>query len=482
MGVQEKFAAMRFNDRPIAVPMLDNEALVLEQGAITADYENKPGQRLSDLHPNIADFRMIPTERYFSADEAKKEWDRLWTKAWLVAGRASDIPNVGDWFRFEIGAESLIIVRSATNKVQAFYNTCKHRGNELVNEDFGKAAQAFTCIVHSWRWNLAGRNVRVTDRENFSPEVLCGDLNLSAVHAHEWGGFVFINMAENPVSFEEYYGPLLPMLASYKMEDMFVVKDLSVEVPANWKTVTNVFNESYHAHATHPQIKPSVDDYYIQSDFYPNGHNRHLFPIGVVSPRWPDDETVNDSLAYFLMEAGVDPASYKGDAKTVRRALQRAKRQPDNPYGLDYGGYTDNQLTDDWNPSLFPNVTLNLHPEGVLFMRMRPHPTNPERAFYDAWVLSARLGPGQRPPAYMGVEPDVDVTGATRPARLRTTSEDPRGGDVVDQDVANMVTLQKGMHSRGLGGFIRLSEQEKRIQHFYAELELYLTGPKGDGK
>ncbi|GLR67137.1 hypothetical protein GCM10010909_18180 [Acidocella aquatica] len=306
--------------------------------------------------------------------------------------------------------------------------------------------------------------------------------SVAGLHAHEFGGFVFINMAENPPSFEEFYGPLLPMLASYKMEEMFVVKDLCVEVPANWKVLVNVFNEPYHAHSTHPQIKPSVDDYFIQSDFYPNGHNRQLFPVGVVSPRWPDDETVNEALAYFLMEAGVDPASYKGDAKGVRRALQAAKRRPNNRYGVDYSGYTDNQLTDDWNPSLFPNVTLNMHPEGVLFMRMRPHPTNPERAFYDAWVLSRRLADGVRPPAYMGVEPDVDVTGATRPARQRTTSEEPRGGDVVDQDVANMVTLYKGMRSRGLGGIIRFSEQEKRIQQFFSEMDLYLDGSKGDLK
>ncbi|MCB5945553.1 SRPBCC family protein [Acidocella sp. KAb 2-4] len=480
MGIHERFAALRFNDRPIAAPLADNEALELEPGAVTAAYEKKPPHRLADLYPNIAQYRTVPTSRYFGQAEAAREWERLWTKTWLVAGRASDIPNVGDWFRFDLGAESFIIVRSAADKVQAFYNTCKHRGNELVNEDFGHGATSFTCIVHSWRWDLKGRNVRVTDRETFAPEALCGDLNLTPVHAHEWGGFVFINMAENPVSFEEFYGPLLPMLASYRMEEMYVVKDLSIEVPANWKTVVNVFNEGYHAHATHPQIKPSVDDYFIQADFYPNGHNRNLFPVGVVSPRWPDDVSVNEGLAYFLQEAGIDPASYAGDAKGVRRAIQKAKRRASNPFGISYDGFTDNQLTDDWNPSLFPNVTLNMHPEGVLFMRMRPHPTDPERAFYDAMVLSRRLADGVRPPAYMGVEPDVDVTGSTRPARQRTTSEDPRGGDVIDQDVANMVTLQKGMHSRGLGGVIRLSEQEKRIQQFFAEIDLYLNGTKGE--
>jgi hypothetical protein len=63
-----------------------------------------------------------------------------------------------------------------------------------------------------------------------------------------------------------------------------------------------------------------------------------------------------------------------------------------------------------------------------------------------------------------------------RPQRRHTTHENPQGGEVLEQDIANMVTLQRGMHSRGLNGTIVLSEQERRIQHFLAELDVYLNG------
>jgi phenylpropionate dioxygenase-like ring-hydroxylating dioxygenase large terminal subunit len=301
---------------------------------------------------------------------------------------------------------------------------------------------------------------------------------LTPVHVKVWGGLVFVNMDEDPVPFDDYYGDILPMLASYRMEDMHVVKDLTVEVPANWKTMFSVFNEVYHAHATHPQIKPTVDDHYAQYDFYPNGHNRNMFAVGAVSPRWPDGRFINMGLAYMLQEAGVKVAGFKGDARNVRRAIQSAKRKADNPYGIDYSGFTDNQLTDDWNPSLFPNVTMNMHPEGVLLMRFRPHATDPERGHYDVFVLSAKLADGQRPPAYMGVDDHVDVTGLTRPPRHYSTAEDPRAGEVLEQDIANMVTLQRGMHSKGLRETIVFSEQERRIQQFLAELDLYLADAK----
>ena len=478
MATKTRYAEIRFNDRPIKDLRADPEDLTLEPGAVTADYEAHSPYRLAQLYPNIADYRATSVRRYIDPAEKAREEERLWSKVWLLAGVSSDLREAGDWFKFDIGPQSIIVVRGKEGEVNAFYNACKHRGNELVQEDFGHGATSFTCIMHSWRYNLKGKNIRVTDRETFGPEALCRNLDLTPVHAKDWGGLIFVSMAEEPMPFEEYYADLLPMLASYRMEEMFVVKDLTIEVPANWKILYSVFNENYHAHATHPQIKPTVDEYNIQYDHYPNGHNRHLFPVGAVSPRWPDTRFINMGLAYMMQEAGVKLSGFKGDARHVRRAIQAAKRKPDNPYGMDFSGFTDNQLTDDWNPSLFPNVTLNMHPEGVLLMRFRPHPTDPERGYHDVMVLSAKLAEGRRPPAYMGVEDDVDVSGKTRPARRRTTHDNPQAGEVVEQDIANMITLQRGIHSRGLAGTIVFSEQERRIQQFLAELDLYLEHDK----
>ena len=57
----------------------------------------------------------IPKERYTSAEFARLEWERMWTRVWLLAGRASDIPEPGDYFTFEIGHESIVVVRSAVD-------------------------------------------------------------------------------------------------------------------------------------------------------------------------------------------------------------------------------------------------------------------------------------------------------------------------------------------------------------------------------
>src|SRR5690554_4772416 len=77
--------------------------------------------------------------RYFSQQEVDLEWQHMWMKTWAFAGLMQDIPEVGDYLRYNLGKESFIVVRSADtpNSVKAFYNVCPHRGNRLVHNDFG---------------------------------------------------------------------------------------------------------------------------------------------------------------------------------------------------------------------------------------------------------------------------------------------------------------------------------------------------------
>jgi hypothetical protein len=56
--------------------------------------------------------------------------------------------------------------------------------------------------------------------------------------------------------------------------------------------------------------------------------------------------------------------------------------------------------------------------------------------------------------------------------------ENPNMGQVLEQDISNMVGAQRGAHSRGLPGGMRFAERELRVQVFHAELDLYMKGIK----
>jgi phenylpropionate dioxygenase-like ring-hydroxylating dioxygenase large terminal subunit len=425
---------------------------------------------LKALYPEKDQYLLLNPRRYYDSAFHAEEWRSVWTRSWTCAGLARDIPKEGDWFKYELGQESIIVVRQRDLSIKALYNVCKHRGRLLVEADFGHTHN-FVCPFHAWSYGKDGKNLRVSDREYFEPASLCGDLNLRSLRCEVWNGLVFVNPDDQAAPLLSYLDRLPELLQPYPFADMHLVKDVAIELPCNWKLAMEAFLEPYHAHITHSQILPAVDELYNQYDFFRNGHAMVVTPVALPSPRFLDQASVNPALAWLLQEVGIDPQVFEGGAHDVRRAIWQAKRQPENAYGLDYSAYSDSQLTDDWNPSFFPNMTINAHPEGAMIMRFLPHASDPTRCTYHVWVLIPRLRDGLRPPAYMGVEDDVDISGDTRPARRRTHLDDPQLGEVLEQDLGNLIRMQQGVMSAGMGDGVRLGELEQRIQQVHAEID-----------
>ena len=65
---------------------------------------------------------------------------------WVFIGHVSRIPNIGDYFLFETGNESVIIIRGKNNEIHAHHNVCRHRGSRVYLENSGN-----TIIVASKR-------------------------------------------------------------------------------------------------------------------------------------------------------------------------------------------------------------------------------------------------------------------------------------------------------------------------------------------
>ncbi|RMF10297.1 MAG: aromatic ring-hydroxylating dioxygenase subunit alpha [Alphaproteobacteria bacterium] len=421
---------------------------------------------------------VVDPSRYYSLEYKEKEWERLWTKVWLIAGVESDIPEPGDYLTFEVLGESFIVTRDENGAVKTYYNVCPHRGNRLALNDFGSVNQ-FTCAFHSWSFGLDGKLRKITDRESFRPELVCHNPGLQSVRTETCGGIIFINMDDDAEPLEEFLGPLADYIRRYHIEDMYVVRHVRSEWGANWKTGVDAFYESYHLHAVHPQTQGVMGDLNVQYDLYPNGHSRMIVPLGQVSPRAPDQESVNEGLKAMMREAGIDPDSFQGTAQDVRRAMQKSKRERARKLGLDYSELTDGQLTDSWATGIFPNVQIGLHAEGAFLMRFMPHPTDPDRFFYDTMTLFRPADdPTYTVPAWMGLPEGTDTSGAIRPDIIRTSiDERPDLGEVLDQDAELLPVVQQGIKSRAFKGPL-WGDQEQRLRHFHKELDRYISGEK----
>jgi len=419
----------------------------------------------------------IDPARYHDPHFMDAEWQRLWTRVWLLAGPVADIPEPGDFFRFDVGPESFLILRDQDGTVRAHYNVCPHRGSRLVNSDFGSLTEV-TCPFHSWKFGLDGKNCKVTDRETFRPEVLRHGTDLSSVFCETIAGLVFITMNPAPPPLRDWLGVVAEHFELYQIDKMHVVQHKQSEWAANWKTGVDAFYEIYHLHAVHPQTQGVMDDI-AQLDLYPNGMSRMYIPFARTSFRVEDQDTVNPGIQMMLKDAGIDPARFTGPAGEARNAIQKAKRARAARLGLDYSRFTDGQLSDSVPYGIFPNVQMGCHPEAIFLMRFLPHPDLPGRFTYDNIILYRHVDdPDYVAPDWMGLPPGLDVTGAIRPEIQRVPlGVSPDLGLVLDQDSELLPVVQQGLRSRGFKGPL-WSEQESRVRHFHAELSRFIAGEK----
>ena len=416
----------------------------------------------------------VSKERYYSLKWMERERKKLWAKVWNWVGRVEDIPETGDFFTFKIGLESFIIVRSEDDSIRAFFNVCPHRGNRLVWEEMGSLPNGFTCPFHNWRFDFNGMIDHVTDRETFREEALRRNLALSEVRCEIWEGFIFINMDADSEPLINRLGPLPDHAIPYKLGDMRIMRRVQSVWDANWKVGFDGFAEGYHVHCIHPQILSTFNDYHFQIDLYPNGVSRAISKFAEESPRLRN-KAINASLRAIMEEVGINPESFNGGPADVRKAVQQAKRINAAKNGLDWSEFLDGQLTDDWNYSIFPNILLGLHPEGANLLYFRPHPTNPRKFVFDVIIL---MHPQEnstiRPPAYMGLPEDTDLSGRKPVEPILVDWREGGLGELFDQDAQLFTQIQEGIESQGFRGAI-LSGQEQRIGHFHAELDHYMV-------
>lgn len=438
-----------------------------------------PSDSLEAKQPDVDNGLDVPhPSRYHSREFMELEWKFLWPRVWLLAGVTADIPEVGDYTVFAIGYEEIIVVRQDDGSIKAFYNVCPHRGNKVCLNEQGSVPR-FTCAFHGWQFGCDGKLERITDEETFDPRLIAHRPGLSEVRCDAIGGLIFVNMDGKAPPLREWIGLPEGYIENYEIDRMRVVRHVRSEWRANWKTGVDSFYETYHLPHIHPQTQGVMEDF-SQVDLYPNGFSRMIVPIGVKSHRVADRETIDPYQQFMMQEAGIDPATFEGSPDDVRVAIQRAKRERGKALGLAYyDQLTDGQLTDSWATGYFPNVQIGMHPEGVFIMRFLPHPTDPERFFYDNMTMIRPVDdPNYTVPGWMGLPEGTDLTGEVRPDIEHVPVDvKPDLGEVLDQDVELVAAVQAASKSRGFRGPL-FSEQEARVRHFHRELDRYINGEK----
>ena len=417
--------------------------------------------------------------RYNSLDFMNKEWAYMWPKVWLLLGREDEIPEPGNYQMEEFGRESFLMIRQNNKKIRTFYNVCQHRGARLTFNDLG-STETFKCPYHGWQWRIDGELIEAQDSEDFPEGNPCGKLKLEEVKTETFAGFVWINMDKDACSLKEWLGPVWEDWEAYEIHKWKRYVAQTVNVPCNWKIILDNFNESYHLPTVHAperavtkkRMPSGVDTSYktTQFDLSNEGHNRMIMKAGFgQASSMVEGGEIEDPLNSVMREWGVNPDDYIGKGQETREAIQNAKREngPERGY-THYKNLRNEQLTDAFHYTLFPNFAVSLWADGFHFLRAKPHPTDPEKCVFDNWWYASN-------PEHE-ITPVRTTLGVSKRGELAEHEVFDLGekslGQTIDQDSTVFILQQHGLRSRGFNKAY-FAGQEKRIRRFHEMIESY---------
>ena len=451
----------------------------------------------------------ITNDRYFSKDFMQKEWDNMWTKVWLIAGREIQIKEPGDYIVHDLITESVIIVRQDDGSIKGFYNSCAHRGQRLVN--FDSSQDSFRCPYHDWQFGLNGDVIGCPDPDYFPEGSPIGKRKLVEVRVDTWDGFIFYTINYEAPELLEYLDPLPEIYKNHNFKNQIRAQWVRVELDVNWKFFCDNFNESYHTRFVHPQVPSVIDQDHFTSryEMFPKGHAR-IIQMGRPSFRDRVDENEDHPFKGILEDCGVDTSKYKDYESLSEQGwidLKKAKRKNYKEKGYHhYENLSDEELTESPFQFIFPNIAMGVQADGCILLNWFPHPTDPEKCYFDLWDMGYPIGGSAKGIGKTGRDTNeefkstsagIGETGRTsnqeyfsrtkvNPIILQEVELDFRDYDngkgvedlwdhVVYQDWQLTDGLRRGVRSRGYQEPY-LASQETRVRFFHEKLHDYLNG------
>jgi glycine betaine catabolism A len=277
--------------------------------------------------------RTMPREKYTSETLLAEERERIFARHWNCVGRASRLASPGDYILRDIAGESLIILRDRGGELRAFYNICRHRGTRLCQHKSGQFSETIQCPYHAWTYATDGRLIgapHMQEVEGFDKR----DYSLHSAALAEWEGFVFVNLADDPEPFDDWFAPMLRRLERYNLSGLKVGHSVTYDVHANWKLVFQNYSECLHCPMIHPELSTVLP--------YQSGAN----------------DLIEGPFLGGYMEIMAPNESATLSGRSCGRLVNASLGEEDRHRALYY--------------TLMPNLMLSIHPDYVNYYLLTP--------------------------------------------------------------------------------------------------------------
>jgi phenylpropionate dioxygenase-like ring-hydroxylating dioxygenase large terminal subunit len=411
----------------------------------------------------------IPFRRYTDKAFFDLEMRKMWRQVWQYACRDEHVPEVGDYYVYDIGRYSLIIVRTNAG-LRAYHNSCLHRGTKLKASGSSGWMASLQCPFHGWHWTLDGSLKNIPCDWEF-PHLQKEKQGLPQVRVESWNGFIFVNFSPKGPSLIDYLEVMPQHFRNWDLTGWYVHTHVQKRLPGNWKLAQESFMEAYHTPIVHPEMTHVVSDHNMQHDIFSDHISRDLCAMASPSPTSKLRQTQQDLLNKMLMgdASMIGEKPLVPDGKTARWVMaQQVRAQMQKNFGLDYSKHSVPELIDSLKYNVFPNLFIYPAVGFPLIQQFRPDGNDQDRCLFDQMVLRPKPTDGSSFQVAEVVQIGEDESYAT------AKGLDPFLAHVLDQDTNIMRWQREGMYASEKGAQSLSIYQESRIRHMHQTLDKYL--------
>ncbi len=214
----------------------------------------------------------LPRDFYVSSAAHEADLRHIWTREWIFAASAAELPKAGNYVTLQIGQYPVVVVRGTDGKVRAFHNSCRHRGSRICSASRGSQPK-LVCPYHQWTYDLDGKLLWARD---MGPEFMPSDHGLMPVHCDIAAGMVFVCVADVAPDFAPVKAAANRYAAPHRMDDLKVAYQSTIIEKGNWKLVLENNRECYHCAGQHPALCRTFND----DPFLVGGDDSLSSPVG----------------------------------------------------------------------------------------------------------------------------------------------------------------------------------------------------------
>jgi choline monooxygenase len=198
----------------------------------------------------------LPARWYHDPKVYERERTAVFAREWLMIGRVRQLEAPGDYIAADLSGWNLFVVVGHDGELRAFHNVCRHRAGPLVDAGSGHC-RSLVCQYHGWSYGLDGRLKRARDFGDADLPV--DELGLLPVRVGSWRGLVFVNLDPGAPPLLESLAPFAAECGEFPMEQFHHSHQAMHDVRANWKTYADNYMEGYHIPFVHPRLNKEVD-------------------------------------------------------------------------------------------------------------------------------------------------------------------------------------------------------------------------------